>query len=79
MDENLKELLREWDKKHVWHPFTQMKEYVESDPLIIERGDGFYLIDVDGKRYIDGTSSIWVNVFGYTREELIKAIVEQAY
>ncbi|MCX7857939.1 MAG: adenosylmethionine--8-amino-7-oxononanoate transaminase [Deltaproteobacteria bacterium] len=73
-----KNTLIEWDKNHVWHPFTQMKEYWESEPLIIEKGEGFYLIDLDGKRYIDGTSSIWVNVFGYSKEELIQAITEQS-
>jgi adenosylmethionine-8-amino-7-oxononanoate aminotransferase len=78
LEEKEKRKLCQWDKEYVWHPFTQMKEYVEEDPLIIEKGEGFYLIDVDGKRYIDGTSSIWVNVFGYDREELISAIVEQS-
>ncbi len=72
-----KSKLSEWDKEYVWHPFTQMKEYVEGEPLIIERGEGFYLIDTEGRRYIDGTSSIWVNVFGYTKEELKRAIIEQ--
>lgn len=73
-----RETLARWDKEHVWHPFTQMKEYVEGEILIIERGEGFYLIDVDGRKFIDGTSSIWANVFGYTKKELINAIINQA-
>lgn len=77
MDYPDKKILSEWDKTYVWHPFTQMKEYYQEEPLIIERGEGFYLIDVDGKRYIDGTSSIWVNIFGYDRKELLDAIKEQ--
>jgi adenosylmethionine-8-amino-7-oxononanoate aminotransferase len=59
------EQLTEWDKKYVWHPFTQMEEYTGMHPLVIERGDGFYLIDVDGNKYIDGVSSLWVLVHGH--------------
>lgn len=65
------------DKKYVWHPFTQMKDWVKEDPLVIERGEGSYLIDTDGKRYIDGVSSLWVNVHGHRNPVLDNAIKKQ--
>ncbi|MDP6058024.1 MAG: hypothetical protein QGH33_03990, partial [Pirellulaceae bacterium] len=55
------ELLRRWDRGHVWHAFTQMAEY---QPFLIERADGCTLIDVDGREYLDGVSSLWCNVHG---------------
>lgn len=73
-----KEVLTGWDKQHVWHPFTQMKEYAEADPLIIDRGEGFYLVDIEGNRYIDGVSSLWVLVHGHGKKEIITAIQKQA-
>ena len=65
------------DKKYIWHPFTQMKDWVDSTPLVIDQGEGSYLIDVDGNRYLDGVSSLWVTVHGHCREELNRAISEQ--
>ena len=41
------------DKAHVWHPFTQMQGWLATEPLVIERGEGCWLVDVDGRRYID--------------------------
>jgi len=73
-----KKVLEDWDKRYVWHPFTQMKEYKEAVPLIIERGDGSYILDVDGNRYIDGVSSLWVIVHGHGKREMIDAIQRQA-
>jgi len=69
--------LKEWDKQHVWHPFTQMKEYAGEDNLVIERGEGNYLIDTDGNRYLDGVASLWVNVHGHRKKEIDQAIQEQ--
>ena len=69
--------LTKWDKKYVWHPFTQMEEYVDSAPLIIEEGEGSS-IDVEGNRYIDGVSSLWVLVHGHGKRELIDAIEKQS-
>ena len=57
--------LVEWDKAHVWHPFTQMKDWLTDEPLIIDRAKGSYLIDTKGNRYLDGVSSLWVNVHGH--------------
>ncbi|MBI5586863.1 MAG: adenosylmethionine--8-amino-7-oxononanoate transaminase [Deltaproteobacteria bacterium] len=65
------------DKKHLWHPFTQMKEWAESDPLIIERGKGNYLIDTEGRRYLDGVSSLWVTVHGHRKKEIDSAVKKQ--
>ena len=66
-----------WDKEYVWHPFTQMKTWNAADPLIIERGEGSYLIDVLGNRYLDGTSSLWVTVHGHAHPILTQAIKDQ--
>ncbi|UUZ95025.1 adenosylmethionine--8-amino-7-oxononanoate transaminase [Paenibacillus sp. P25] len=65
------------NKAHLWHPFTQMKDYANSDPLIIERGDGVMLYDVQGRSYYDGFSSVWLNVHGHNVPELNRAIEEQ--
>jgi adenosylmethionine-8-amino-7-oxononanoate aminotransferase len=65
------------DKSFVWHPFTQMAEWVAGEPLIIERADGNHLIDVDGHRYLDGVSSLWVTVHGHRRPEIDEAIRAQ--
>lgn len=66
------------DFKHLWHPFTQTKHWLEDGtPLIVERGEGFELIDVDGARYLDGVSSLWCNVHGHGVEELKRALHEQ--
>src|SRR4030042_3575057 len=69
--------LEQADKQYIWHPFTQMKDYQEMDPVIIERGEGSYLIDIYGRRYLDGVSSLWVIVHGHRREEIDRALVEQ--
>jgi adenosylmethionine-8-amino-7-oxononanoate aminotransferase len=55
-----------------------MEEYTGMHPLVIERGDGFYLIDVDGNKYIDGVSSLWVLVHGHGKKELLEAIGQQS-
>lgn len=69
--------LRSLDKEYIWHPFTQMKDWNQKEPLIIGRGEGSYLIDTDGRRYIDGVSSLWVNVHGHRRKEIDQAVKEQ--
>ena len=62
---------------YLWHPFTQMKEWEQEEPVIIERGKGPYLIDTEGRRYLDGTSSIWVNLHGHRHPSLDKALRQQ--
>ena len=65
------------DKQHLWHPFTQMKQWLACEPVIIESGDGFYLIDTEGTRYIDGVSSLWCNVHGHRVKKIDDAIKSQ--
>jgi adenosylmethionine-8-amino-7-oxononanoate aminotransferase len=65
------------DKKYVWHPFTQMREWVKEPQVIIESGKGNYLTDIAGRRYFDGVSSLWVNVHGHRKKEINTAIVNQ--
>ena len=65
------------DKKYLWHPFTQMQDFLKEDPLIIAEGKGNYVIDVEGKRYLDGISSLWVTVHGHQHPDLNAAIVAQ--
>ena len=69
--------LQDYDRKYVWHPFTQMKEWESDMPIVIERGEGSYLIDTDGNRYLDGVASIWTNVHGHCREEINAAVKAQ--
>src|SRR5882757_1133168 len=66
--------LRDWDRGHHWHAFTQMSEY---EPLIIERAEGCRLIDIDGREYLDGASSMWCNVHGHNHPRINAAIREQ--
>ena len=65
------------DKKYLWHPFTQMADWEKEDILVIERANGIYLIDTNGKRYIDGVSSLWCNVHGHRVSEIDRAIRDQ--
>jgi adenosylmethionine-8-amino-7-oxononanoate aminotransferase len=69
--------LRELDHRHVWHPFTPMKLWLESEPLVITAAEGMYLIDSDGNRYLDGVSSLWCNVHGHRVPEIDRAVREQ--
>lgn len=71
------EQLRIWDKRHVWHPFTQMQEWERDEQIIIVKGEGCWLIDTDGVRYLDGVASMWTNVHGHCRKELNEALKEQ--
>jgi adenosylmethionine-8-amino-7-oxononanoate aminotransferase len=65
------------DKKYIWHPFTQMKDWLDDAPLIIEKGKGSYLIDIYGKKYLDGVSSLWVTVHGHRKKEIDTAVKKQ--
>jgi len=76
MKEITKKLI-EADKKNVWHPFTQMADWLVSEPVIIESGEGFFLIDSEGKRYIDGVSSLWCNVHGHRVKKIDDEIRDQ--
>ncbi len=65
------------DKEYVWHPFTQMEEYVEGDPVVIERAEGVYLEDTEGNTYYDGVSSLWLNVHGHGVDGIDDAVRDQ--
>ncbi len=65
------------DKKYVWHPFTQMKDWTNGQPLIIDKAEGSFLIDSDGNSYLDGVSSLWVNVHGHNHPRMNRGIIEQ--
>ena len=69
--------LRDLDNEHVWHPFAPMQTYREEGAPIIVEADGFELIDVDGRRYLDGISSLWCNVHGHRVAEIDAAIRSQ--
>ena len=71
------ETLARWDREHLWHPFTQMQGFVQEELLIVARGDGPYLYDLQGRRYLDGVSSLWCNVHGHRRPELDQALKAQ--
>jgi adenosylmethionine---8-amino-7-oxononanoate aminotransferase len=66
--------LNHLDRQVMWHPFTQMAAW---DPLVIAAGDGNYLIDREGRRYLDGVSSLWCNVHGHRHPRLDRALREQ--
>ena len=70
-------LLEFEDKRYVWHPFTQMEDYEHEIPLIVKEGSGVHLWDIYGRRYIDGVSSLWVNVHGHRKKEIDRAIIDQ--
>lgn len=66
------------DRRHAWHPFTDQAEWEKSDPLILTRGEGVWLFDSEGKRYLDANSSIWTNIHGHGNPKIVAAIQEQA-
>lgn len=65
------------DAAVVWHGFTQMSAYAESSPVIVESGEGREVIDVDGNRYLDAISSLWVTTLGHRVPELDQALRDQ--
>jgi len=69
--------LRALDKQHIWHPFTPMSLWLDSEPLVITHAEGMYLFDLDGNKYLDGVSSLWCNVHGHRVPEIDRAIREQ--
>ena len=65
------------DKRFVWHPYTQMEDWQKWNNRVIVKGDGFYLVDSDGRRYLDGTASMWCNVWGHGQNKVVDAMTEQ--
>src|SRR3982751_5199856 len=67
----------EWverDAAVVWHGFTQMATYADNSPIIVERAEGRELIDVEGTRYLDAISSLWVTTLAHRVPELDQAL-----
>ncbi len=66
------------DLKHIWHPCSQMKDYEELPPIVIEKGQGINLYDINGKEYKDVVSSWWCNLLGHCNPVISKRLKEQA-
>ena len=69
--------LEEADKNYIWHPFTQMKDWIKETPVVISEGQDCFIKDIYGRWYLDGVSSLWVNIFGHRKKEIDDAIREQ--
>lgn len=67
------------DEYHLWHPFTQMRKFLDSQMLIVERGQGVYLYDQNGKQYLNLNSCLWNAPLGLGRPEIIEAVVHQLH
>ncbi len=65
------------DRDAVWHPFTQHQLWSQQRPIVVDSGDGCWLVDTDGLRWLDGNSSLWVNLWGHTKREILTAISDQ--
>ena len=65
------------DKQYLWHPFTQMSDWEREPQIVVESGNGSTLIDIRGKRYLDGVSSLWVTVHGHRKKEIDRAVSAQ--
>jgi adenosylmethionine---8-amino-7-oxononanoate aminotransferase len=65
------------DRAHLWHPFTQQRGWTDEPPLVVDRAEGTWLVDVAGKRYIDGVSSLWCNVHGHRHPRIDAAMSAQ--
>lgn len=77
MSQSEHQRLVDLDLRHVWHPFTQMQVWPGDQPLVIVAGEGNYLIDARGGRYLDGVSSLWVNIHGHRKAEIDEAVIAQ--
>lgn len=66
------------DLQYIWHPCSQMKDYETFPPIVIKKGEGVFLEDMDGKKYLDAVSSWWVNLFGHANQRINEALYKQA-
>ena len=69
--------LAQLDRRYVWHPFTQMRNWERAEPIVLVRGKGAMLEDTQGKKYLDGNASIWTNLHGHNHPKLNRAIERQ--
>lgn len=65
------------DLKYIWHPCAQMKDYEELNPIVIEKGEGVWLYDIHGNKYLDCISSWWTNTLGHSNKRINEAIKKQ--
>jgi len=65
------------DRECVWHPFTQQQGWAAEEPLIVDRARGCELVDTEGRRYLDGVSSLWCNVHGHRHPRIDSAVRDQ--
>ncbi len=70
--------LAEKDLKYIWHPCSQMKDYETLPPIVIDRGEGIYLYDINGKKYYDVISSWWCNLLGHCNPHITSALKKQS-
>lgn len=70
-------IIDEMDRDHSWHTFTHMEEYCSIPQLQVERGQGCWIWDTEGNRYLDGNASIWTNAHGHNEPDINKALAEQ--
>ena len=69
--------LADKDHRYLWHPFTQMRDWMAEEPVIIERGQGARLWDTKGREYLDANASIWTNIHGHNHPRINAAIHAQ--
>src|SRR5215469_3364108 len=69
--------LAQLDQQFIWHPFTQMRDWLRSEPIVIAKGYGAVLRDAHGRQYLDANSSIWTNLHGHNHPKLNQAIQRQ--
>ncbi|AFS79546.1 adenosylmethionine-8-amino-7-oxononanoate aminotransferase BioA [Gottschalkia acidurici 9a] len=69
--------LQQKDLNHIWHPCSQMKDYETFPPIIIKSGQGVFLEDLEGNKYLDAVSSWWVNLFGHSNQRINEALYNQ--
>ena len=58
------------DHRYLWHPFTQMRDWLRTEPIVISSGQGAWLQDAQGRKYLDANSSIWTNLHGHRHPRL---------
>src|SRR5262245_95839 len=69
--------LAKLDNRHVWHPFTQMRDWLKTEPIVIAEGEGAVLRDIRGREYLDANSSIWTNLHGHKHPKSDAALQRQ--
>ena len=69
--------LAQLDHRYVWHPFTQMQDWLRTEPIVLVEGKGAVLRDVKGREYLDANASIWTNLHGHRNPRIDAAIRRQ--